>query len=37
VLPPDFSDSESDGVAPYALDPDNAARLWELSEEMITD
>jgi NAD(P)-dependent dehydrogenase (short-subunit alcohol dehydrogenase family) len=34
-LPADFSDDEPDGVAPYALDPDNAARLWELSEGLI--
>jgi hypothetical protein len=23
------------GVAPYALDPENAARLWDLSAELI--
>jgi hypothetical protein len=23
------------GVAPYALDPDNAARLWEVSLELV--
>jgi hypothetical protein len=23
------------GVAPYALDPDNAERLWEVSLELI--
>jgi NAD(P)-dependent dehydrogenase (short-subunit alcohol dehydrogenase family) len=23
------------GVAPYALDPDNAARLWEVSERLV--
>jgi NAD(P)-dependent dehydrogenase (short-subunit alcohol dehydrogenase family) len=31
-LPEDFSPETASGVAPYALDPDNAARLWELSE-----
>jgi NAD(P)-dependent dehydrogenase (short-subunit alcohol dehydrogenase family) len=31
--PTDFSG----GVAPYALDPDNARRLWELSLELITE
>ena len=25
----------SGGVAPYALDPDNADRLWELSERLL--
>jgi NAD(P)-dependent dehydrogenase (short-subunit alcohol dehydrogenase family) len=34
VLPADFSPESASGVAPYALDPDNAARLWELSERM---
>jgi NAD(P)-dependent dehydrogenase (short-subunit alcohol dehydrogenase family) len=29
--------SGASGVAPYALDPDNAARLWELSERLITN
>jgi NAD(P)-dependent dehydrogenase (short-subunit alcohol dehydrogenase family) len=37
VLPADFSPETASGVAPYALDPDNAARLWELSERMIAD
>jgi hypothetical protein len=23
------------GVAPYALDPDNAARLWTVSEQLV--
>jgi NAD(P)-dependent dehydrogenase (short-subunit alcohol dehydrogenase family) len=31
MLPPDFSPEMASGVAPYALDPDNAGRLWELS------
>jgi len=35
TLPADFSPETASGVAPYALDPDNAARLWELSERMI--
>jgi NAD(P)-dependent dehydrogenase (short-subunit alcohol dehydrogenase family) len=35
MLPPDFSPEVASGVAPYALDPDNAARLWELSEHTI--
>jgi NAD(P)-dependent dehydrogenase (short-subunit alcohol dehydrogenase family) len=34
-LPADFSPETASGVAPYALDPDNAARLWELSERLI--
>jgi len=34
-LPADFSPETASGVAPYALDPENAARLWELSERMI--
>ena len=34
-LPADFSIETASGVAPYALDPDNAARLWELSERMV--
>jgi len=36
-LPADFSPEAASGVAPYALDPDNAARLWELSERLITN
>jgi NAD(P)-dependent dehydrogenase (short-subunit alcohol dehydrogenase family) len=35
MLPTDFSPETASGVAPYALDPENAARLWELSERMI--
>jgi len=35
LLPADFSPETANGVAPYALDPDNAARLWELSEHMV--
>jgi NAD(P)-dependent dehydrogenase (short-subunit alcohol dehydrogenase family) len=35
TLPADFSPETASGVAPYALDPDNAARLWELSERLI--
>ena len=34
-LEPDFAPDTPAGVAPYALDPDNAARLWELSERLI--
>jgi NAD(P)-dependent dehydrogenase (short-subunit alcohol dehydrogenase family) len=34
-LPTDFSPETATGVAPYALDPENAARLWDLSERMI--
>lgn len=30
---PDTRDAR--GVAPYALDPDNAARLWEVSERLL--
>ncbi len=30
-LAPDAPTSSTTGVAPYALDPDSAARLWELS------
>jgi NAD(P)-dependent dehydrogenase (short-subunit alcohol dehydrogenase family) len=37
LLPADFSPETASGVAPYALDPDNAARLWELSERLIRD
>ena len=37
LLPADFSPETASGVAPYALDPDNAARLWELSERLIGD
>jgi NAD(P)-dependent dehydrogenase (short-subunit alcohol dehydrogenase family) len=37
LLPADFSPETASGVAPYALDPDNAARLWELSERLITN
>ena len=35
LLPTDFSPETASGVAPYALDPENAASLWELSERMI--
>jgi NAD(P)-dependent dehydrogenase (short-subunit alcohol dehydrogenase family) len=37
LLPADFSPETATGVARYALDPENAARLWELSESMITN
>jgi NAD(P)-dependent dehydrogenase (short-subunit alcohol dehydrogenase family) len=37
LLPAHFSPETASGVAPYALDPDNAARLWELSERLIAD
>ena len=36
-LPADFSPEAANGVAPCALDPENAARLWELSERLITN
>jgi NAD(P)-dependent dehydrogenase (short-subunit alcohol dehydrogenase family) len=36
-LAADFSPETASGVAPYALDPENAARLWELSERLITN
>jgi NAD(P)-dependent dehydrogenase (short-subunit alcohol dehydrogenase family) len=36
LLPADFSTETASGVAPYALDPQNAARLWDLSERLIT-
>ena len=35
-LPPEFStETAVSGVAAYALDPENAARLWDLSESLI--
>lgn len=34
-LPADFSPEAASGVAPYALDPENASRLWEVSERLI--
>ena len=35
-LPPDFSaEATASGVAGFALDPETAARLWELSEALI--
>ena len=37
LLPGDFSPETASGVAPYALDPENAARLWELSEHLIAN
>ncbi|HTP21036.1 MAG TPA: hypothetical protein VMJ65_15635 [Solirubrobacteraceae bacterium] len=37
LLPADFSPETASGVAPYALDPANAARLWELSERLIAN
>ena len=36
-LPADFSPETASGVAPYALDPENATRLWEISEHLITN
>jgi NAD(P)-dependent dehydrogenase (short-subunit alcohol dehydrogenase family) len=36
LLPADFSPDAASGVAPYALDPEHAGRLWELSERLIT-
>jgi NAD(P)-dependent dehydrogenase (short-subunit alcohol dehydrogenase family) len=35
MLPTDFPPTTPNGVAPYALDPGNAARLRELSERII--
>ncbi|MFZ1992863.1 MAG: SDR family NAD(P)-dependent oxidoreductase [Solirubrobacteraceae bacterium] len=35
MLAADFSPQTASGVAPYAIDPENAARLWELSERLI--
>jgi NAD(P)-dependent dehydrogenase (short-subunit alcohol dehydrogenase family) len=35
LLDPDAPASSTTGVAPYALDPDNAQRLWELSLELL--
>jgi NAD(P)-dependent dehydrogenase (short-subunit alcohol dehydrogenase family) len=35
VLDPDAVDGAPSGVAPYAIDPDNAKRLWEVSEQLI--
>jgi NAD(P)-dependent dehydrogenase (short-subunit alcohol dehydrogenase family) len=35
-LPADFSPETARGVAPYALDPDSAARLWDPSERLTT-
>jgi len=29
------AESKTHGVRPYAVDPDNAARLWSVSEEMV--
>lgn len=37
LLPADFSPEAASGVAPYALDPENATRLWELSEHLIAN
>jgi NAD(P)-dependent dehydrogenase (short-subunit alcohol dehydrogenase family) len=37
LLPAEFSPETASGVAPYALDPENATRLWELSERLITN
>jgi hypothetical protein len=31
TLPPDAASTAASGVAPYALDPEAAERLWELS------
>ncbi len=36
VLAPDAPDTSTSGVAPYALDPANADRLWQLSEDWLT-
>jgi len=36
LLPPQISEraGHTGGVAPYALEPENAARLWRISEEL---
>ena len=36
VLDSDAPETSSSGVAAYALDPDNAQRLWEISEQLVT-
>jgi hypothetical protein len=35
VLDPGAPDTSDSGVAAYALDPGNAERLWQLSEQLI--
>jgi NAD(P)-dependent dehydrogenase (short-subunit alcohol dehydrogenase family) len=35
LLDPDAPDTSSSGVAAYALDPDNAQRLWQVSKQLI--
>jgi len=35
VLDADFSDAAESGVATYALDPTNAQRLWNASQELV--
>jgi NAD(P)-dependent dehydrogenase (short-subunit alcohol dehydrogenase family) len=35
VMPDDFSPETASGVAPYALDPEEADRLWEASLRML--
>jgi hypothetical protein len=35
VLDPDAPNTSISGVAAYALDPDNADRLWDLSVRML--
>jgi NAD(P)-dependent dehydrogenase (short-subunit alcohol dehydrogenase family) len=35
VLDPDALEASSSGVAPYALDPDAAGRLWEVSADFV--
>jgi hypothetical protein len=32
---PAASDGPATGVMPYAVDPESAQRLWELSEQLI--
>jgi NAD(P)-dependent dehydrogenase (short-subunit alcohol dehydrogenase family) len=36
VLGPDFPGTSSSGVAPYALDPECSARLWQISRDAVT-
>jgi NAD(P)-dependent dehydrogenase (short-subunit alcohol dehydrogenase family) len=35
ILDPDAPDTSTSGVAGYALDPGNAQRLWEVSEQLV--
>jgi hypothetical protein len=35
VVDPEITANPASGVASYALDPENARRLWEVSERLI--